>query len=110
LTPAPPPHPKEGILEAAEDLLACPNVKQWKQTRVTLIEGDSSGVTGVRLKQRGSEEEDELLEVEAGVLKNKLLDVEAEGRWWSRKLGVLKDKVLEEKAMGTEGHAGGGGG
>jgi len=60
--------PKEGILEAAEDLLACPNVKQWKQTRVTLIEGDSSGVTGVRLKQRGSQEasekEDELLEVE----------------------------------------------
>lgn len=43
--------------EYAKDLLACPNVKHWDQTRLLEIEGDVSGVTGIQLKKKGEEEE-----------------------------------------------------
>lgn len=43
--------------ENAKDLLACPNVKHWDQTRLLEIEGDVSGVTGIQLKKKGEEEE-----------------------------------------------------
>jgi thioredoxin reductase (NADPH) len=50
--------------EYAKDLLACPNVKHWDQTRLLEIEGDVSGVTGIQLKKKGEEEEPILLPLE----------------------------------------------
>lgn len=44
----------------ADDLLASPNVKHWENSRLNVIEGDESGVTGVRIKQRSMEEEESL--------------------------------------------------
>lgn len=50
--------------EYAKDLLACPNVKHWDQTRLLEIEGDVSGVTGIQLKKKGEDEEPILLPLE----------------------------------------------
>jgi len=47
------PHADE---EAAQDILALPNVKQWSNTRLLSIEGDDSGVTGIVLKKTGMAE------------------------------------------------------
>lgn len=47
----------------AQRLLAHGNVKQWVNTRMMEVEGDVSGVTGVALKERSSEE-NEYLKVE----------------------------------------------
>ena len=44
----------------ADDLLACDNVKHWNSSRLVSIDGDDSGVTGIRLKQRGAESEESL--------------------------------------------------
>jgi len=49
----------------AQALCALPNVKHWRQTQVECIEGDASGVTGIRLKSRGAGlEEAQQLEVD----------------------------------------------
>jgi len=42
--------------EHSTDLLACSNVKHWPQTKLLEVEGDASGVTGVRVQQKSSEE------------------------------------------------------
>ena len=44
----------------AADLLACPNVKHWSKTHMEYVEGDASGVTGIKLKSRATQEEHEL--------------------------------------------------
>lgn len=41
--------PKPGDVHA-EDLLACDNVKHWSKTHMECIEGDASGVTGIKLR------------------------------------------------------------
>ena len=45
----------------AQELLSLPNVKHWRKTRLESIEGDETGVTGVRLKQRSAEEAEDLV-------------------------------------------------
>ncbi|WP_319419604.1 NAD(P)/FAD-dependent oxidoreductase [Pleurocapsa sp. FMAR1] len=40
----------------AHDLLAMANVKHWRRTRLASIEGNDSGVTGVKVKTKGEEE------------------------------------------------------
>lgn len=47
----------------AQQLLSHDNVKHWVNTRMTVIEGDASGVTGIKIKQK-TEEEEEHLETE----------------------------------------------
>ena len=54
----------EPDLEAAKDLLDCPNVKHWSQTRLLEIEGDDMGVTGMTLKKKGEDGEDFKIPVE----------------------------------------------
>mmetsp|Transcript_48272 Transcript_48272/g.58235 ORF Transcript_48272/g.58235 Transcript_48272/m.58235 type:complete len:384 (-) Transcript_48272:458-1609(-) len=54
--------PKFETDEHAADLLATPNVKHWSQTRMLSVEGDGEGVTGVKIRKKGAEEE--TLEVE----------------------------------------------
>lgn len=44
----------------AMELLAHENVKHWVDTRLTVIEGDVSGVTGIHLMQKGHEETEHL--------------------------------------------------
>ena len=46
--------------EDAQDLLAEPNVRLWRETRMLSVEGDDSGVTGVMLKSRHEEEPQQL--------------------------------------------------
>jgi len=41
-------------------LLDEPNVKQWPKTKLIEVLGDGGGVTGVRVKKRGEEEEEEI--------------------------------------------------
>lgn len=41
----------------ADDLLSVPNVKQWEKTRMSSIEGDDSGVTGIEIKAAGADPE-----------------------------------------------------
>merc|ERR1711990_222822 len=36
----------------AKQLLDCPNVKHWSKTRMESVEGDASGVTGVKLNSK----------------------------------------------------------
>ena len=43
--------------EHAQALLSLPNVKHWSKTRVERIEGDASGVTGIRLRPRHGDTE-----------------------------------------------------
>lgn len=50
--------------EHAQELLACDNVRHWSKTRMERIDGDSSGVTGVQLRQRKGDGEVEHLDVE----------------------------------------------
>ena len=40
----------------AQYLLSIPNVKHWGGTRLMSVEGDEMGVTGIKLKQKGTEE------------------------------------------------------
>ena len=46
--------------EDAQELLAEPNVRLWRETRMLSVEGDDSGVTGVMLKSRHEEEPQQL--------------------------------------------------
>ena len=48
----------------AHALLTLPNIKHWSRARVECIEGDASGVTGIRLKPRNGHTEAEYLAVE----------------------------------------------
>ena len=48
----------------AQALLSLPNVKHWSKTRVERIEGDTSGVTGIRLRPRHGDTEVQQLAVE----------------------------------------------
>lgn len=50
-----------------KDLLAQPNVKKWKQTRLLGVKGDVSGVTGVEVKQK-DKEESEIIPVEGAFI------------------------------------------
>ena len=40
----------------AQNLLSTPNVKHWPGTRLMSVEGNGMGVTGVKLKQKGTED------------------------------------------------------
>ncbi len=40
----------------AQDLLSMSNVKHWRRTRLAAIEGDLSGVTGIKVKQKDHSE------------------------------------------------------
>ncbi len=51
--------PKENDLHAQE-LIAEPNVQHWSKTRLLQIEGNESGVTGIKLKPRAQENEEAL--------------------------------------------------
>lgn len=53
--------------ESVLELLAKDNVKHMQKTKLVSVEGDGSGVTGVKLKKVGSDEE-ELLEVEGAFI------------------------------------------
>eukprot|EP00588_Corethron_pennatum_P011285 CAMPEP_0194282384 /NCGR_PEP_ID=MMETSP0169-20130528/22987_1 /TAXON_ID=218684 /ORGANISM="Corethron pennatum, Strain L29A3" /LENGTH=412 /DNA_ID=CAMNT_0039027677 /DNA_START=166 /DNA_END=1405 /DNA_ORIENTATION=- len=52
---------------AAQYLLSCPNVKQWKKTKLVSVEGDVGGVTGVMIKET-KEKEAVLLPVEGAFI------------------------------------------
>ena len=41
-------------------LQSAPNVKHWKRTRLTSVDGDDSGVTAVQLQESGNEEDTQL--------------------------------------------------
>ena len=43
--------------DQVEQLLACDNVKHWAKTRLNSVEGDVSGVTGVKVREMGSNED-----------------------------------------------------
>ena len=43
--------------EAVEQLLGCENVMHWPKGRLVSVEGDVSGVTGVRVQKMGGNEE-----------------------------------------------------
>lgn len=64
ITPA---GPKALEEEHANDLLAQPNVKHWSKTRLESIEGDVSGVTGVKVKHVGSDDH-EIIPVEGAFI------------------------------------------
>jgi thioredoxin reductase (NADPH) len=51
----------------AQDLLKIPNIKHWSKTRLTLIEGNEAGVTGVQVKPKG-QAESQLLPVEGAFI------------------------------------------
>ncbi len=51
--------PKEDDVHA-QDLISTPNVKHWSKTRLMLIEGNESGVTGIKVKSRANEDQDYL--------------------------------------------------
>ena len=42
--------------EQAQRLLSTPNVKHWRRTRLISIQGDETGVTGIKLQQKEVEE------------------------------------------------------
>jgi len=46
---------------AAKELLAHGNVKLWENTKLNVIEGDASGVTGIEIKQKGSDDVEKLV-------------------------------------------------
>jgi len=50
-----------------EDLLSQDNVKQWPLTRLIGVEGDASGVTGVKVHQK-DQEDDEIIPVEGAFI------------------------------------------
>jgi len=43
-----------------QQLLSCPNVKHWDNTRMTAILGDDSGVTGITVQEKGSSSEEQI--------------------------------------------------
>lgn len=56
----------EGLVE---ELLDCPNVKHWEKTKFLSVEGDGSGVTGVKVRKIGApEDEVEHIEVEGAFI------------------------------------------
>lgn len=62
-----PSEPRAENDEHIKDLLAQPNVKQWSKTRLLSVEGDVSGVTGVKVHQKDAEE-DEIIPVEGAFI------------------------------------------
>jgi len=62
-----PSSPWEKEDEHVKDLLSSPNVKHWTKTKLIGVEGDVSGVVGVKVKQRG-QEEDEIIPVEGAFI------------------------------------------
>jgi thioredoxin reductase (NADPH) len=50
-----------------EDLLSQGNVKKWPLTRLISVEGEVGGVTGVKVRQKGAEE-DEVIPVEGAFI------------------------------------------
>ena len=59
--------PKAEADEHVKDLLSQPNVKHWSKTRLVGVEGDVSGVTGVKVKER-NEEKEEIIPVEGAFI------------------------------------------
>ena len=51
-----PSRPRPEQNQHVQELLACGNVKKWQLTRLISVEGDVSGVTGIKVKQKNSEE------------------------------------------------------
>jgi thioredoxin reductase (NADPH) len=51
-----PSRPRPEQDQHVKDLLACGNVKKWQLTRLISVEGDVTGVTGIKVKQKNSEE------------------------------------------------------
>lgn len=54
--------------ELLEDLLACDNVKHWAKTKLSSVEGDVSGVTGVKVKKIAGDAEEEIIPVEGAFI------------------------------------------
>lgn len=50
-----------------KDLLACGNVRKWPLTRLISVEGDVGGVTGVKVHQKGKDN-DEIIPVEGAFI------------------------------------------
>ncbi|KAG7365512.1 FAD-dependent pyridine nucleotide-disulfide oxidoreductase [Nitzschia inconspicua] len=53
--------------DVLEDLLDKPNVKHWNKVRMLSVEGDASGVTGVKVKKI-SQDEEEIIPVEGAFI------------------------------------------
>ena len=53
---------------ALEQLLMCSNVKHWSKTKFLSVEGDASGVTGVKVQKLGSGNEPEVIPVEGAFI------------------------------------------
>lgn len=49
-------------------LLACKNVNHWARTKLLSVEGDASGVTGVKVKKLGGDDEAEIIPVEGAFI------------------------------------------
>lgn len=58
-----PSRPRPNQDDHVKELLACGNVKKWPLTRLISVEGDVTGVTGIKIKQKESDEA-EILPVE----------------------------------------------
>lgn len=54
--------------ELVQELLSKPNVQHWEKTKLLSVEGDGSGVTGVKVKRVGSNAKEELIEVEGAFI------------------------------------------
>lgn len=54
--------------ELMEELLACENVKHWSKTKLLGVEGDVSGVTGVKVQEIGTGKEEEIIPVEGAFI------------------------------------------
>ena len=63
-----PSEPRAEQDEHAAELLAMPNVKYWPKTRLVEVEGDVSGVTGVRVLQKGADPEEHTIPVEGAFI------------------------------------------
>lgn len=63
-----PSEPRADQDEHAAELLAMPNVKQWPKTRLLEVEGDVSGVSGVRVLQKGADPEEHTIPVEGAFI------------------------------------------
>ena len=63
-----PSEPRADQDEHAAELLAMPNVKQWPKTRLLEVEGDVSGVSGVKVLQKGADPEEHTIPVEGAFI------------------------------------------
>lgn len=89
----------------ARALLSHPNVRHWQRAHVECIEGDGSGVTGVRLKPRRGESETWLLAVDGvfiyGAGSKPITDFLEQKVAFNDDGGVLVDENMETSVPGV---------